>query len=109
MAAGAKPAALVTHEKLAAKPYIKPVVLPITPKKIAAKPLAKAKSPKTAHKIVAKRAKYGPPKKWMKHPAPAVHATVHKSPAGPAKQETLAAKKKPSPAIAKANGSEANQ
>ena len=104
MAAGVKPAALVTHERIGPKPLVKPIGPPVAAKKPSAKPAPKAKSVNAGQKPVSKWAKKGPPKKWVKHPSPAAHVITHASHVGPVQRENVAAKKKPSPAIAKSSG-----
>lgn len=139
MAAGVKPAALVTHERIGPKPLPKAFgPLPAAAKKIsasspvksAAKPAAKGPAPKTAaktksgkapHKPVSKWSKKSAPKKWAKHPAThaAGHAphtaprtaqvTTQAAHVVPTQHDSSAAKKKPSPAIIKNKSSEENQ
>ena len=104
MAAGVKPAALVTHERIASKrPVAKPVA-PAAAKKAGSE--ASAKKPvKSAPKAITRPAKLqrerAPPKKFAKQHAPPKSQRCSAQSSAPARREPLAAKKKPSPAIAK--------
>ncbi len=116
MAAGVKPAALVTHEKLAHKPPQKPVALPIVDKKdkkadkkAAIKPLSKARAMRAAHRPPTTKAKHAPPKKWVKRSSPATHMAAHKPNPVPPQQKNSTAKKKPSAAIAKDTSNQGTQ
>jgi cell division protein FtsQ len=109
MAAGMKPAALVTHERIAPKPLPKQVAPPVATRKIPTRSAPKTKAIKTVHKPVKKRAMGGPPKKWAKHPSSAAHRAARTANVVAVQHETPAPKKKPSPAIAKSQSSEANQ
>jgi cell division protein FtsQ len=128
MAAGVKPAALVTHEpltherlthepliheRLASKPVARTVGPPVAAKKPSAKPVSKAGLGKTglmktSHKPASKWAKHGSSKKWAKHPVQAQtpRAVTRKTTVVAAQSENPAAKKKPSAAIAKSEGNQ---
>jgi len=109
MAAGVKPAALVTHERIGPKPLGKPIGPPPAVKKTSAKPTLKGKPAKASHKPAAKWVKQAPPKKWGKHPPPAAHVTTHATHVATVQRVSPTAKKKPSPAIAKNKNSEGSQ
>jgi cell division protein FtsQ len=113
MAAGVKPVALVTHEKIAPKPLVKPSGPPVAAKKPPAKAVSKTKPAKAARKPPAKWAKKAPPKKWVKPPQSAARvkppAVAHKAAGPPVQHANPAAKKKPSPAIAINKSTEGNQ
>jgi len=114
MAAGVKPAALVTHERIASGPLARPIGPPVIAKTPTVKTRAgtglKAASVKTNRKperSALKHTKHGPQKKWKRPPRSVAHAPVQKN--AVAQQVNLAAKRKPSPAIAKEKSSEGNQ
>jgi hypothetical protein len=109
MAAGVKPAALVTHERIGPKPLVKPIGPPVAVKEPSAKPTLKGKPAKASHKPAAKWVKQAPPKKWGKHPPPAAHVTTHATHVATVQRVSPTAKKKPSPAIAKNKDSEGSQ
>ncbi len=99
MAAGVKPAAMVTHEKISPKPMER--VEPPAKSRVTAKP-PKGRSAKTPHKAAIKHVTHAPTKKWSKPHSVARHRSTHR--ATNVQHKSAARKKKPSPAIAKREG-----
>jgi len=102
MAAGVKPAALVTHEKIPPRPLSRVVAAPSKSHVTTKAP--KARAEKTSRKSAVRHPKHAPTKEWTQRHAAVAHKPAHK--AAVVRRESPAAKKKPSPAIAKSEGNQ---